>query len=385
MKEKNIAIVGGGITGLTTALCLRKSGISCQVFERAPEIMAVGAGIWMAPNAMKIFDWLGIKDEVARAGISIQSVEITDRKLRSFRPGNTSFIKDDHENWITSIHRAKLLEVLKSHLPDGTLQLGKAYERHSIENNKVNISFTNLEVQADVLLAADGIHSKVRNALFPASRLRYSGQTCWRGVARIQLPEEFRDSAREAWGHKIRFGFSVISPESVYWFAVLSTPEGGKDNPSEDIQSKLLELYSDFNPLISSILSATPRESIIRNDIHDLQPLPHWHVGNICLMGDAGHATTPNMGQGGAQGIEDAYYMSNILSQVEQIDNAFDLFEKARMKKVNNIVNNSKFFGDAAHHPLKQWLVKNAMKITPEAVLKKQMASVYDVQIPFKV
>ncbi len=375
-----IAIIGGGITGMTTALCLQKRGISCTVYERAPALTVVGAGIWMAPNAMKIFDWLGIRQQVTAAGIPVRDVEITDTRLVPFRKSKDIFISDATGNYITSIHRARLQEILQQQLAPGTLFLNHDFLHVDTGEAGLDIHFRDQPVvKADLLLGADGIHSGVRKQLFPASPLRYSGQTCWRGVARMTMPEVYRQSAREAWGKRLRFGFSVIGEEEVYWFAVANAPAGENDGGG-DLRNSLQQKYADFHPLVGEMIASTPEKSIFRSDISDLQPLKTWHQDRILLLGDAAHATTPNMGQGGAQGIEDGFAISRFLEEY-RLDylQAFDMFEKSRRSKVDYIVATSRMIGAVAHHPLKQFLMRNAMKWTPDSTLARQMERVYQV------
>lgn len=374
-----ITIIGGGITGLTTALALQKLGFSCQVFEKAPELNEVGAGIWMQPNAMKVLDWLGVGERVRSAGQQLQRVELTDRNLVPLKKLEQSDLQDEKYHLTTSIHRARLQKVLFNALPDGTLHLGKAYQGHQIEKGAVKIKSNKGDELTDLLLGADGIHSKVRQKMFSDSSSRYSGQTCWRGIAPFVLPKERLHQGHEAWGRKVRFGFAPISDEEVYWFAVANAPQGGKDEPGT-VKEKLKTMYQGFNPLIQEIIDQTPPGKILRNDICDLKRLPTWHQNRICLLGDAAHATTPNMGQGGGQGVEDAYYISNILAREQNYLQAFAQFEKERRKKVDYIVNTSWQFGKMAHSPVGQQLFKWMLKCTPEAILKKQVQNMYVIK-----
>ena len=234
-------------------------------------------------------------------------------------------------------------------------------------------------MEAGVLLGADGLHSNLRKSMFPSiTATRYSGQTCWRGISRMELPKEFAAVGREVWGNGIRFGFASISPTEIYWFAVAKSTQGQTDDPSQRTKM-LLAMYGGFHALVKEIISNTPQEKIIRNDISDLKRLDYWSKGNICLIGDAAHATTPNMGQGACQGVEDAFYLSEIVATHANVNEAFAAFEKSRRKKVDTVVNNSWRFGQMAHSFWGRNLVKAIMKITPEKVLLKQMAELYSV------
>jgi 2-polyprenyl-6-methoxyphenol hydroxylase-like FAD-dependent oxidoreductase len=141
----------------------------------------------------------------------------------------------------------------------------------------------------------------------------------------------------------------------------------------------LMEKYKNFHPLIHEIIQNTDETKMIRNDISDLERLNCWHKDSICLLGDAAHATTPNMGQGACQGIEDAYYISRALSSNDNLRAAFLQFEQERRKKVDHVVNNSWRFGQMAHRPFGRRMVKTIMKLSPTSVLQNQLKKVYSV------
>ncbi len=376
-----VIIIGGGIAGLSTALALQKVGISCRVYERSPQLEAVGSGIWMAPNAMKVLAWLGISEAILNSGVSLQRVDITNRHLKPFRNFIENNIANDNGHTITSIHRAALQDILLRHLAnDDMLLLGKTYASHTAFSDRVEVSFADGSQEVcDVLLGADGLRSKVRQAIFPQAQLRFSGQTCWRGVADISLPIGLQNSCKEAWGREIRLGFSPISNNQVYWFAVQNAQVDGKDLSESAVKSALSWTYAGFAQPIPDILANTPANKIIRTDLYDLKRLDTWHQGRVCLIGDAAHATTPNMGQGGAQGVEDAYYISQLLASAASYKEAFELFEAKRRKKVDNIVNNSWLLGSMAHNRFWQPVATLAMRLTPENLLLKQMQEIYHI------
>ncbi len=378
-----IAIIGGGITGLTTALALKKLNISCEVFEQAPALNEVGAGIMLQANAMKALDWIGIGDEIRNAGVQLDMVAITDQNLLPVRKANSRFTSDEQGNKITAIHRAKLQEILFQSLPSGWVHLGQQYQKHSIENDKLRVHFPGKTIEADLLLGADGIHSKVRQQLFPNTTTRYSGQTCWRGIADLRLPDKYKTFGIEAWGKQLRFGFINIGGDKVYWFAVTLAEKGRKDDRS-NLKAQLLDTFSAFENPVAGIIENTAVEKIIRNDIIDLRRIDHWSKGCVCLLGDAAHATTPNMGQGACQGVEDAYYISNILSRIPDHEKAFTQFEKERRKKVDHIVNTSWQLGKLAHSSIGQPILKLALKMTPDSVLLKQMREMYSIKERFE-
>jgi 2-polyprenyl-6-methoxyphenol hydroxylase-like FAD-dependent oxidoreductase len=375
-----ITIIGGGIAGITTALALNKVGFDCEIFERAKQLNEVGAGIWMQPNAIKVLDWLGIGGLVREKGTLLDQVDITNSQLIPFKKTKQEVVQDKQGNKIVAIHRATLQKILFEALPKDGLK----FEFKSLEQNEnqVKISFGDREIMSDLLIGADGLNSKVRENIFSNTSKRFSGQTCWRGISDIRLPDQFQNAGIESWGKKIRFGFSQITENQVYWFAVKNALQNGTDNINT-IKSELQNYYSGFNPIVLNIIEQTKADKIIRNDISDLKRLDKWHKDKVVLIGDAAHATTPNMGQGAGQGMEDAYYLANILAKHNQIEQAISLFESTRREKVDYVVNNSWRFGQMAHSGFGQILMRTIMKLTPDKIMKQQMNKLYSIQENF--
>lgn len=377
-----ISIIGGGITGITTALALHKLGISCKVYERAPEFKFVGAGIHLSPNALDVFKWLNIDEAVINAGVKLKNAVITHENLRPLRKSKDGFISDGSQQFMVGIHRAKLHQVLVDHLPEGTLELGHEFTSLEQKQEEVLINFSHTSIKTDMVLGCDGIHSPIRHQLFPASVVRYSGYTCWRGVAHIQINDDFKEFSAEAWGWKKRFGFVNIGDDRVYWFAVISAPQHFNVH-RKDLRVYLKEQFYAFNPFVKKMIDATNHTEIFRDDIEDVKPMECWHKNKVCLMGDAAHATTPNMGQGGAQGIEDAYYMSQCIKKYGDPQQIFVQFEKKRRKKVDQIVNNSWLMGKIVHSTIGQPLLKIMMAKAPEKQITKQLQYIFKIDEPF--
>ncbi len=373
-----ISIIGGGITGLTTALALRKMGLRAKVYERTPVLNEVGAGILMQPNAMRVLNWLGIAEEVSAHGYPLQTMDISNAQLIPFRKASPDLIKGEQGEHIVAIHRARLQSILFENLPAGDVQLGTPYLSHRTLEGMLEVDHGGFKSTSAILLGADGINSKVRQSLFPEAKKRFSGQTCWRGIAPFSLPAEIEGRGFEAWGRGYRFGIVPISKEEVYWFAVAQAEENGDGSPLTS-HTPLLKMFESFHPLASELISHTPIENIIWTDLHDLGRLKSWSQGRVCLLGDAAHATTPNMGQGAGQGIEDAYYISQALAQYPDPAQAFIEFEAQRRKKVDYVVNTSWRFGKMAHSRSGRWIMVNAMRIVPEKAVQRQMQKLFQV------
>ncbi|NQY29071.1 MAG: FAD-dependent monooxygenase [Flavobacteriaceae bacterium] len=373
-------IIGAGIGGLTTALAFEKKGIEYEIFEKAPKLTDVGAGIWLAPNALQVFEYLYVLNDIKSAGNSINQITIGKADLSPLSDTHQDSIQKKFGYSTIAIHRAELQKVLARKIPHEKLHFDKGFKSfEEIINSKIKITFEdNATIETDYLIGADGINSKVRNQLFPNSTIRYSGQTCWRGVADIDLPTTYEHKAFELWGNQIRFGISKIAQNKVYWFAVALAEQNQKDDATT-IQDKLVDMYTEFHPLVTEIITATPINKILRNDINDLKPLKKWHKNNCCLIGDAGHATTPNMGQGGGQAIEDAYYLSNLIEKNPN-ENIFELFQQKRQAKVNTIVKQSWTTGQLAHWKYGTGFRNFLLKNMPKKLLEKKMLEMYHIE-----
>lgn len=376
-----IGIIGGGITGLTTALSLHKFGIKSVVYEQAKELNEIGAGVWLQPNAIKVLNWLGLKNKVKELGIELNKMEITNPQLIPIKKIKSEVVQDEEGNQTIAIHRGRLQKMLFEEVQKVTeVKLDKKYIKHSLSSGGINLQFESGEDQVDILLGADGINSLVRKEIFPEASLRNAGQVCWRGISKTNLPNSLKNLGQEAWGKQIRFGFSQIQHDEVYWFAVANEEHLKK---ADEIGRKkyLFNLFQNFSSVIIELITNTQESQIHQTIIHDLKRLPVWHKGNVCLIGDAAHATTPNMGQGACQGIEDAYYLSRSLSKsFQNKEEEFQHFQFNRRKKVDYIVNNSWQFGKLAHSKIGQPLMKVMMKITPESVINSQMNKLYAIE-----
>ena len=372
------SIIGAGIGGLTTALVFEKLNIPYQLFEKAKQPNAIGAGIWLAPNALKVLEFSGVLDAVFEAGNEVDRITLTNEKLEALADSSQIPAKKRYGFTTVAIHRARLQHVLVKALPKEKIIWNKGFSHYTKNESGLTIHFEDKTTHyTDFLIAADGINSKVRQQLFPESQIRYSGQTCWRGVSPNPLPEAFKHRGCEMWGKGIRFGFSQLNATETSWFAVKKAEGFGVDEPLT-LKKELLKLYKEFHDIPKQLISETPIEAILRNDITDLKPLQNWFQDKVLLMGDAAHATTPNMGQGGAQAIEDAYYLGHYIKN--NSEHAFSVFQNKRYKRVNNIVKQSWFTGKIAHFSTLASLRNFVFKQLPKALVDKNMHSVYQLK-----
>lgn len=374
-------IIGGGIAGLTAAIALRQQGIETVVAEAAPELRTVGAGIVMATNAMQVLQRLGLEQKIMTNGFELTKGFAADQRWRTIQKMNMNYGKKKFGIGSYAIHRATLQKVLLNELPQSTVWLDHKLESITQDDKKATVKFENgITAEADFVIGADGIKSVVRQTLFGKTNYRYSGQTCWRAAVPMHLPDYLNRATYELWGSKagLRFGLVAVAENLVYFFATVCKPEGGIDNP-KTLKSDLEKLFGEFGELPLSLIEAAETDKIIRTDIFDFAPIPKWYDGRICLAGDAAHATTPNLGQGGCQAVEDGYVIAKMLKQHTRPQRAFEAFQALRYPKAKYVVDASWRFGKMTSIS-PSWLIKlrnGALRMLPTSAGNKMLNKLF--------
>lgn len=344
----NISIIGGGIAGLSMALALEKNGITPTVYESAAELKPVGAGIALAFNAMKASRWLGVYNEIKKLGNPLNNARITNHKGKIL----SNFHYENHLDLFgevsVAIHRWDLQEALRSALKSTQIITGKKASSFTQNQEGVEVGFEDgSSITSSIVIACDGIHSIFRQQLIPGSGSRYSGYTCWRGIGILPETYPWKDTMIESWGPGLRLGIVPLTENRVYWFAVKNAPQND-EQMKLSTKEQILSYFNIWNKDMLSVIEKTEDNQIILNDISDIDPIDKFDFGNILLAGDAAHATTPNMGQGGCQAIVDAAVLGKILESGSSITEAFSLFEKKRVDKTSRVILNSRQFGKMA-------------------------------------
>lgn len=347
-----IAVIGAGIGGLTTAIALRKycPQWTVELYERSEVLRAAGAGLALGANAVLGFEQLGIQTQVLAQSNILEKFQILDGKGRIIsETNNISINKNLHTVSNFAIHRADLQQVLLECLGDVPIHLNKKVIDFQQTPDGVQISFADdTATRADFVIATDGIHSIFRQHLLPTSVTRFAGYTCWRGVT-DSLPTDFDiRKASETWGRGKRFGIVPLTNHRIYWFACANAAQAQDPHFATFGKSEILQHFGDMHAPIADIIQLTDPQRILWNDIIDLQPIQQHAFGNILLLGDAAHATTPNMGQGACQAIEGAVILGKMLAKNTNISQVVRQFEQKRLPRVQMIVNRSWQIGKVA-------------------------------------
>ncbi len=375
------AILGGGIGGLSLAVAMQRKGFRVTVFESAAAFKPLGAGLSLSGNAIKAYEDIGIAPQIVAIGKKLVSAFGKDSQGKVISKTDSDSLNRRFgvlNNF--TLHRADLHDCLAGLLSPGTIQFGKAAIDFAQSANGVMISFGDgTQAEAHYLIAADGIHSVVRQKLLPDSKPRYSGYTCWRGVVQGNPAGMNPDEMSETWGKGRRFGVVPLTNNRIYWFATLNAKQNDAAMRNARVND-LKKFFGDFHFPIPEVLARTTEEQMIWGDIIDIQPIRQFAFGRVVLMGDAAHATTPNLGQGACMAIEDAACLTNSLNRYEP-EEAFRKFEIHRIRRTTGIVNQSWTFGKIAQleNPLLMSLRNAMLRRLPQSMVEDQLKGLFTV------
>ena len=359
-----VIVVGGGIAGLSAAIALRRTGNETLVLERAPRVDPVGAGITLFGNAMRALDRLGVGEAVAaRGAAATRSAILTsdDRELTR--------VPSDLLEGTIALHRADLQEEIAA--ASGEVRLGvevTAVEQG--ENGVVARSIDGGEERGELLIGADGLSSAVRRAVADVP-IRYAGYTAWRGVSSVPVEA---GRLTESWGVGERFGLVDIGRGRTYWFATKNAPEGEPDEP-DGRKAELRRRFSGWHDPIAEVVEATDEGAILRNDVYYLEPPARWSDGRVVLVGDAAHATTPGVGQGAAQAIEDAVVLADRLAGSHDLSAALAEYETIRRPRAEAVLKMSRRVDKSAQlaNPLACRLRNAIVRRLPDRAQRRQL------------
>jgi salicylate hydroxylase len=339
-KRPNVVVVGGGIGGLFAANALIGHGLQVSVYEQAPSLGEVGAGVFLTPNSVRQLQRVGLGPAVEKRGARV-GVE-----SRYFRHDGTPIAPvqvTDSSGWNATfgMHRADLVEMLAAALPPGAVHTGHRCSGFEQSGDVARVSFANgAIVESDVVIAADGIHSELQQHVTPPSRPVFHGSVAYRGViAHQRIPYWPTDSWLMWLGKGKHFlTFPVRAGELINYVGFVPADEEMKESWSAPGDPDVLRReFAGWDPRIGSLLSQV--EATFRWALYDREPLPTWTEGRLTLLGDAAHPMLPHLGQGANQSIEDGMALATILTHANRATAPAALlaYERLRRERVAQV------------------------------------------------
>jgi 2-polyprenyl-6-methoxyphenol hydroxylase-like FAD-dependent oxidoreductase len=403
-----VAVIGAGIGGLASACGLQRHGADVVVLERSEAPPASGSGLSVFGNGFRALDSLGIGQQVrAIAGQHVTGLQAGQRRPDGRWLATTS---PEVTRDLRIVHRSDLQRVLLDSLLPGTVKFGadvtavggEAFDRlrehprlrpgrqpaDADARVAVEVEGQDLGGAFDLVVAADGIRSRVRASWGFDPGTRYSGYSAWRAIT--TSPVDVLGSAGETWGKGSRFGYAPLRDGRVYWFAVSTMPENMR---VDDEYDAVRAMTAGWHDPIGAILDATDPTTVFRLRISDLAaPLPSFRRGRCVLLGDSAHAMTPDLGQGGNQAMEDAATLAALVapfcrdldSEYTRIEPALSEYDRLRRQRTQPIARRARLLGKFAQaHGLLTVPLRNALMLaTPDRSLDQQALALQDWQPP---
>ncbi|MER9275494.1 FAD-dependent monooxygenase [Mesorhizobium sp. M0643] len=375
-------IIGAGIAGLAVAKGLRLLGWETEIYEQASELKPLGAGLSLSANALRALRVLGLYEAVVAEAQPIHRLDLLDDEGQVLQSTDFQRFSQRYGHLSMAVlHRGDLHRALLTELPRSVIRTDMECVDARQVGEKIVLYFADGEiVESELVLACDGIHSAVRRAFFPESREHFARYACWRAIS-PGLPQGM-DPARltESWGAGKRIGLAAIPGERVYWFACCGAERLHDPKLAQADLAGVKAMFSGFHDPVPEVLDRTPADSLIWTDILDLDPIPSFTRGNAVLLGDAAHAVTPDLGQGGGLAMEDAAVLTALFGRLPA-DEALREYDKRRLDRARRVAAESRLYAKVAQWqnplvvPLRNFLVKSI----PERFMGQQLDAVLDV------
>ena len=337
----SIAILGGGVAGVSTAIALKQKGFDVSVYERRQTESNIGAGIVIWPNAAFVLENLGVLNEIKAVSgypTKMQRLSHTGEKLGSI---NIESINKIMGYPSCSILRTDFQSILISKLNELGISVKYDHEVTQIrtEYEKAVVHFKNGEtISPDIIVGADGrMSSLTRKYVLGENKPVYQGFINWIGVFESKKEIFQNIIVNDYWGVGERFGIVPISQYKAYWAGGIASTQIEKKDPAY-YKKELQSIFSNWPALVNTVISQTPINRINKIYVHDHNPIKAWHKNNVIAIGDAAHAPLPTSGQGACQALEDAWHLANCLTDSRaNIAHSFSRFFQLRSKKTENI------------------------------------------------
>jgi 6-hydroxynicotinate 3-monooxygenase len=337
-----IAIVGGGLGGTTAGILLQRAGYDVKIYEQAPQIERIGAGIHLQANVMRIMRRLGLHEQLSSIGLAAKSW-----LSREWDTGRVLFAPDMGD-WLV-LHRGDLQVALTAALKPETMNFGKRLVDIKERSANTELVFADGSMaEADIVIGADGINSKIREILLGPEAPTYSGFVAYRSVFPAALLNDFKVSADATkwwsddrhWAQEDRhfiIYYLTRARDEIYFVTGSPDPDWqGGTSPVPADKDEIKACYAGFHPEVQRVIDACPQAS--KWPLLERKPLPLWSRNNIVLLGDACHPMKPHMGQGAGMAIEDAAMLVRCITLLpDDPVQAFELYRESRIARTTKV------------------------------------------------
>ncbi|MCL6243300.1 MULTISPECIES: FAD-dependent urate hydroxylase HpxO [Acinetobacter] len=348
----DITIIGAGMAGLTTGIALKKFGHQVTIYEQAEQILPVGAAISLWSNGVKCLNYLGLTEQVEKLGGKMDHLAYIDGLTGDVMTQFSLFpLIEEVGQRPYPVSRADLQNMLMDEFGRESIHLGKKMVSFSEQDNQVITHFADgSEVQADLLVGADGTHSLTRAyVLGEQVERRYAGYVNWNGL--VDISEEF--AAADQWttfvGEGKRVSLMPVADNRFYFFFDVPLA-AGLENDRTQYQALFKEYFKGWCEPVQKLIDAVDTQKTNRVEIHDIEPFADFHKGRVVIVGDAAHSTTPDIGQGGCQAMEDAIYLARSLQiNTLGLQDSLRRYQNKRNERANELVLRARKRCDVTH------------------------------------
>lgn len=347
-----IAIIGAGMGGLTTGIALKKFGHRVTIYEQAEQILPVGAAISLWSNGVKCLNYLGLTEQVAKLGGQMNDLAYIDglngEVMTQF---SLAPLIEEVGQRPYPVSRAELQNMLMDAFGRQDIQLGKRMVSIEDKGQHVEIGFQDgSTASAALLIGADGTHSMTRQyVLGKQVERRYAGYVNWNGL--VEISEDLAPA--QQWttfvGEGKRASLMPVAEHRFYFFFDVPLP-AGLENQRSEYKILLKQYFSGWCSQVQCLIDSIDEQKTNRVEIHDIEPFNQFYKGRVVILGDAAHSTTPDIGQGGCQAMEDAVYLARALQiNTLGLEDALKRYQNKRNERANELLLRARKRCDVTH------------------------------------
>ena len=387
MTSKQVIIVGCGIAGTSLAFALKKCGINSTIYEseKTPNDHA-GLYLYLGSNGMNVLKSLDLQNEIQDVGFFCDNMVFRNNKEKIIAEVNTNQDKSHYGSDGLIIKRGLFQKFLREKVISNNIQIewNKKLESIKTDNDVVAKFKDNSDAKGDLLIGCDGLHSKTRQIIFPDAPLpKYTGVVLAGGISKNQSKTP-TNQLTFRFGSKVYLNYFVTSDREAMWGAHMKIKQDLLSDltsvSSETWKQKILDKFSDDSSYVSEFIENA--SNLTKLPLYDIESLPSWYKGSVCLVGDSAHTTTPHAGQGASLALESALTLARCLRDTSDTEDAFSKYQSQRKPRVEKMIALARRQGEmfTATNPIKKWFRNSIL-----SMMIKKNSQMFDEIYDYKV